>query len=122
MCLSDVKAVFLLLSGLSFMTFGVGAPTENQKQPTNDTFEEAIGNRELLSGYFSVYKGKKDLRIGLAPEQLDRKLGFSASLVGALGDYRARNGSFRLSPVAFEKVGRVRCLTEKEYTVQSRCG
>lgn len=105
MCLSDVKAVFLLLSGLSFMTFGVGAPTENQKQPTNDTFEEAIGNRELLSGYFSVYKGKKDLRIGLAPEQLDRKLGFSASLVGALGDYRARNGSFRLSPVAFEKWG-----------------
>ena len=66
-----------------------------------------------MPGYLPVYKGKKDLRIGLPPEQLYRKLGFSASLVGALGDYRARNGTFGLSLVTFEKWGESVALLKK---------
>ncbi len=122
MCFLDIRTTFLCLCFLSLMTFGAGTQSETQKQPTGESFEKAIADRELLRGYFSVYKGKKDLRIGLDPEQLDRKLGFSASLVGALGDYQARNSSFRLSPVAFEKWGESVALMRKNTQFRADAG
>ena len=64
MCFLDIRTTFLCLCFLSLMTFGAGTQSETQKQPTGESFEKAIADRELLRGYFSVYKGKKDLRGG----------------------------------------------------------
>ena len=99
-----VTMPFVCVLGLSSLS-QAGSLAQKQEQKKETTFEEAIADHELLTGYLPVYKGKKDLLVQLAPDQLNRRLGYKASLVGAIGDYFPRNTSVEFQVVTFERWG-----------------
>ena len=106
--------VFLVVMGMGpLVGGGQGEEGTAQEEPKERSFQKAIADRQFVSGYLPIYQGEKDLLVKISPEQLDRKMGLSATLVGAIGDYQPTNIPLGFHVVLFEKWGNNVALVKK---------